>query len=60
MIEQEQWAVTISLAIADVDGTLITEDKVLAQRAHGSIKVLTDALMEAAAGAPTTLLVARV
>jgi Cof subfamily protein (haloacid dehalogenase superfamily) len=33
----------ISLVLADVDGTLVTEDKVLTERAQASIKALRDA-----------------
>jgi len=43
MAEQQQIASKISLFIADVDGTLVTEDKVLTRRAIAAVKALNAA-----------------
>ncbi|MGA3403757.1 MAG: HAD-IIB family hydrolase, partial [Acetobacteraceae bacterium] len=43
MAEQQQIASKISLFIADVDGTLVTEDKVLTPRAVAAVKALNAA-----------------
>jgi Cof subfamily protein (haloacid dehalogenase superfamily) len=43
MAEQPQIASKISLFIADVDGTLVTEDKVLTRRAIAAVKALNAA-----------------
>ncbi len=43
MAEQQQIAPKISLFIADVDGTLVTEDKVLTPRAVAAVKALNAA-----------------
>ena len=43
MAEQQQAASKVSLFIADVDGTLVTEDKVLTPRALAAVKALNAA-----------------
>src|SRR5580700_4388020 len=40
MIEHDRGASKISLLLADVDGTLVTEDKVLTPRAKDAVKAL--------------------
>src|ERR1700716_1487527 len=40
MIEQDRAASKISLVLADVDGTLVTVDKVLTPRARAAVKAL--------------------
>jgi hydroxymethylpyrimidine pyrophosphatase-like HAD family hydrolase len=40
MVEQDHAASKISLVLADVDGTLVTADKVLTPRARAAVKAL--------------------
>jgi Cof subfamily protein (haloacid dehalogenase superfamily) len=43
MVEQHKGGSKISLVVADVDGTLVTEDKVLTPRAEAAVRALHDA-----------------
>jgi Cof subfamily protein (haloacid dehalogenase superfamily) len=43
MVEQHKGASKISLVVADVDGTLVTEDKVLTPRAEAAVQALHEA-----------------
>jgi ribonucleotide monophosphatase NagD (HAD superfamily) len=43
MTEQDHTASKISLVLADVDGTLVTADKVLTPRARAAVKALHSA-----------------
>jgi len=40
----------ISLVLSDVDGTLVTEEKVLTQRAQAAVRALHDAFIGSRAG----------